>query len=127
MTFNSLNKLNCAFDKNGTITAGNASTISDGGAALIVVSGRKARELKLNILATIMAAADAAQDAEFFTTAPSLAIPKALKRAGVHPKAVDFYELNEAFSVVGCANIKLLGINIENVNVYGGAVSLGHP
>ena len=78
-------------------------------------------------MAIVAGAADAAHDAELFTTAPSLAIPKALKRAKVHPDAVDFYELNEAFSVVGCVNVKLLGLDIEKVNVYGGAVSLGHP
>ena len=127
MTFESLSKLKTAFAKDGTVTAGNASTISDGGAALVIVSGKKAKELNLKIMAIVAGAADAAHDAELFTTAPSLAIPKALKRAKVHPDGVDFYELNEAFSVVGCVNVKLLGLDIEKVNVYGGAVSLGHP
>jgi acetyl-CoA C-acetyltransferase len=127
MTVEALGKLRPAFEKNGSVTAGNSSTISDGGAALVITSAKKARELKLNVLAVIAGAADAAHDAEMFTTAPALAVPIALKRSGIPMQEVDFFELNEAFAVVGCVNIKLLNLNPEKVNVYGGAVSMGHP
>ena len=119
--------LRAAFTKDGTVTAANASTINDGAAALILMSKDKAKELKLNPLATIKGYADASIEPEWFTVAPSKALPKALGKAGVDISEVDFFEFNEAFSVVGLANIKLLGLNDSNVNVNGGAVSLGHP
>ena len=115
------------FSKEGTITAANASTINDGASALILMSLEKAEELKLKPIAKIISYADAAKDPEWFTTAPSQAIQKALKKAQLTKSDVDYYELNEAFSVVGLANIKLLEIESKNVNVNGGAVSLGHP
>lgn len=122
-----LRKLSPSFKKNGTVTAGNASLISDGAAALVLVSGEKALELGLQVIAKIKGFADAAQAPELFTTAPSLAIPKALSNAGLQASEVDFFEINEAFSVVALANQKLLGLDPERVNVHGGAVSLGHP
>ncbi|MFD0797159.1 acetyl-CoA C-acyltransferase [Maribacter chungangensis] len=120
-------KLRPAFTKEGTVTAANASTINDGAAALILMSAEKAKELNIKPLAKIMGYADAAQEPEWFTTAPAKALPKALTKAGKTLEEVDFLEFNEAFSVVGLANIKLLGLNDKNVNVHGGAVSLGHP
>ena len=116
-----------AFSKDGTVTAANASTLNDGAAALIIMSREKADELNIKPLALINGYADASQEPEWFTTAPAKAIPKALAKARLSADAIDFYELNEAFSVVGLANIKLLGLNPEKVNVHGGAVSLGHP
>ena len=116
-----------AFTKDGTVTAANASTINDGAAALILMSKEKAEELKLKPLATIKSYADAAQEPKWFTTAPAKALPKALAKANISIEDVDFFEFNEAFSVVGLANMKLLGINDKQVNVNGGAVSLGHP
>ncbi|KAG0091686.1 erg10, acetyl-CoA C-acetyltransferase [Podila epicladia] len=117
-----------AFKPNGgTVTAPNSSPISDGACAIILISGAKARELNIPVLALIRGSADAEQDPSRFTTAPSLAIPKAIKRAGLTPDQVEFYEINEAFSVVACANMKILGLTSENVNVNGGAVALGHP
>ena len=116
-----------AFTKDGTVTAANASTINDGAAALVLMSKEKAESLGLKILATIKGYADAAHEPEWFTTAPAKALPKALDKAGVSVKDVDYFEFNEAFSVVGLANMKLLGLNDSNVNVNGGAVSLGHP
>lgn len=116
-----------AFTKDGTVTAANASTINDGAAALVLMSKEKAEELGLKPLATIKGYADAAQEPNWFTTAPAKALPKALDKAGVAIKDVDFFEFNEAFSVVGLANMKILGISDKNVNVNGGAVSLGHP
>ncbi|MEM8929004.1 MAG: acetyl-CoA C-acyltransferase [Bacteroidota bacterium] len=116
-----------AFTKDGTVTAANASTINDGAAALVLMSEEKAAELKLEPIAKIKGYADAAQEPKWFTTAPAKALPKALERAGVAIKNVDFFEFNEAFSVVGLANMKLLGLTDSNVNVNGGAVSLGHP
>ena len=115
------------FDKEGTITAANASTLNDGASALIIMSLEKANELKLKPLAKIISYADFAHDPEWFTTAPSDAITKALEKAKIDKSEVDFFELNEAFSVVGLANLKLLDINNDIVNVNGGAVSLGHP
>jgi acetyl-CoA C-acetyltransferase len=120
-------KLRAAFTKEGTVTAANASTINDGAAALVLMSLDKAKELNIKPLAKITGYADAAQEPEWFTTAPAKALPKALDRAGITLKEVDFLEFNEAFSVVGLANIKLLGLSDKNVNVNGGAVSLGHP
>jgi acetyl-CoA C-acetyltransferase len=119
--------LRAAFTKDGTVTAANASTINDGGAALVLMSAEKATELKITPLAKIRSYADAAQAPEWFTTAPAKAIPKALAKANITIDDVDYFELNEAFSIVGLANMKLLGITDKNVNVNGGAVSLGHP
>lgn len=116
-----------AFTKDGTVTAANASTINDGAAALVLMSKEKAESLGLKILATIKGFADAAHEPEWFTTAPAKALPKALDKAGISINDVDYFEFNEAFSVVGLANMKLLGLNDSNVNVNGGAVSLGHP
>ncbi|XP_072971022.1 acetyl-CoA acetyltransferase 2-like isoform X2 [Typha angustifolia] len=123
-----LKKLRPSFKENGgTVTAGNASSISDGAAALVIVSGQKALELGLQVIAKITGYADAAQAPELFTTAPALAIPKAISNASLTASQVDYYEINEAFSVVALANQKLLGLLPEKVNVHGGAVSLGHP
>jgi len=116
-----------AFTKDGTVTAANASTINDGAAAVVLMSRDKADELGLHPLATIKGYADAAREPEWFTVAPSKALPKALAKANIDISAVDFFELNEAFSVVGLANIKLLELDDSTVNVNGGAVSLGHP
>jgi len=119
--------LRAAFSKEGTVTAANASTINDGGAALILMSAEKALELKLTPIAKIKSFADAAHEPEWFTTAPSKAIPKALSKANITIDDVDYFELNEAFYVVGLANMKILNLKNERVNVNGGAVSLGHP
>ncbi|WBU88615.1 acetyl-CoA C-acyltransferase [Cellulophaga omnivescoria] len=116
-----------AFTKEGTVTAANASTINDGAAALVLMSADKAKELNLTPLAKIKSYADAAHEPEWFTTAPAKALPKALDKAGIAIDDVDYFEFNEAFSVVGLANMKILGLNDSNVNVNGGAVSLGHP
>ncbi len=116
-----------AFSKDGTVTAANASTINDGAAALVLMSAEKAKELNLKPLATIKSYADAAQEPKWFTTAPSKALPKALAKAGITKDQVDYFEFNEAFAVVGLANMKILGLTDSNVNVNGGAVSLGHP
>lgn len=116
-----------AFSKDGTVTAANASTINDGAAALVLMSAEKAKELNLTPLATIKSYADAAHEPKWFTTAPAKALPKALDKAGITIGDVDYFEFNEAFSVVGLANMKLLGLSDTNVNVNGGAVSLGHP
>ena len=115
------------FSKNGTVTAANASTLNDGAAALVIMSLQKAKELNLKPLAKIKGYADAAQEPKWFTTAPAKALPKALSKAGINLNQIDFFELNEAFSVVGLANIKILGLDPAKVNVNGGAVSLGHP
>ena len=115
------------FEKEGTITAANASTINDGASALILMSKEKANELNLKPLAKIISYADSAHEPEWFTTAPSSAVEKAIKKANIKKTDVDYYELNEAFSVVGLANMKLLEIENKKVNVNGGAVSLGHP
>lgn len=120
-------KLRAAFTKEGTVTAANASTINDGAAALILMSADKAKELNIKPLAKITGYADAAHEPEWFTTAPAKALPKALSKAGKTLAQVDFLEFNEAFSVVGLANMKLLGLTDINVNINGGAVSLGHP
>jgi len=116
-----------AFTKEGTVTAANASTINDGAAALILMSEEKANELGLKPLAYIKSYADAAQEPKWFTTTPSVALPKALDKVGLSVEEVDFFEFNEAFSVVGLANSKILGLDASKVNVNGGAVSLGHP
>jgi acetyl-CoA C-acetyltransferase len=115
------------FKKDGTITAANASNINDGACALVIMSAEKAAEMKLSPLAKITGYADAAHEPEWFTTAPAKALPKALKKAGINLNKVDYFELNEAFSVVGLANMKILGLDSSKVNVNGGAVSLGHP
>ncbi|MAW21523.1 MAG: acetyl-CoA C-acyltransferase [Flavobacteriales bacterium] len=115
------------FDKEGTITAANASTLNDGASALILMSAEKATELNIKPIAKIKSYADAAQDPQYFTTAPAKALPIALKKAGLSSADVDYYELNEAFSVVGLANMQILGLDPKIVNVNGGAVSLGHP
>ena len=120
-------KLRTVFKKDGTVTAGNASTINDGASALILMSADKALELGITPLAKINSFADAAQEPEWFTTAPAKAVPIAVAKAGLVMNDVDYWELNEAFSVVGLANIKKLGLDAEKVNVNGGAVSLGHP
>ena len=119
--------LNPVFTKDGTVTAANASTINDGAATLIIMSEEKALSLNLKPLAYIRSYADAAQEPNKFTTTPSLAIPKALEKAGLSIADVDFFELNEAFAVVGLANIKILKLDESKVNINGGAVSLGHP
>lgn len=116
-----------AFSKDGTVTAANASTINDGAAAMVLMSSDRAEELGLKPLATIRGYADAAHEPKWFTTAPAKALPKALSKAGVAIGDVDYFEFNEAFAVVGLANMKLLGLQDQNVNVHGGAVSLGHP
>lgn len=116
-----------AFTKEGTVTAANASTINDGAGAMILMSESKAKELGLKPLAYIKSYADAAQEPEWFTTAPAKALPKALAKANLNLEDIEFFEFNEAFSVVGLANMKILGLNDSNVNVNGGAVSLGHP
>lgn len=115
------------FEKEGTITAANASSINDGAAALVLMSAEKAAALGLKPLAKITGYADAAQEPKWFTTAPAKALPKALAKANVDINSVDAFELNEAFSVVGLANIQLLGIDAAKTNVNGGAVSIGHP
>ncbi|QRM90417.1 acetyl-CoA C-acyltransferase [Lacinutrix sp. WUR7] len=116
-----------AFTKDGTVTAANASTINDGAGAMVLMSREKANALGLKPLAIIKSYADAAQEPNRFTTTPSKALPKALDKAGLALSDVDYFEFNEAFSIVGLANMKILGLNDSNVNVNGGAVSLGHP
>jgi acetyl-CoA C-acetyltransferase len=116
-----------AFKKDGTVTAANASTINDGAAAMVVMSKQKADELGLTPIAKIVSYADAAQESEWFTTAPAKAVPLALNKAKLSVGDIDYFELNEAFSVVGLANIKLMNLDPEKTNVNGGAVSLGHP
>lgn len=127
VNFDKIPSLRPVFDKNGTVTAANASTINDGASALVLMSAKKAKELGLKPLARIRGFGDAAQDPLWFTTAPSLAIPKAMKMAGIEKKDVDFYEINEAFSAVAIANNRQLELDPEQVNVFGGAVALGHP
>ncbi|MCZ8216081.1 MAG: acetyl-CoA C-acyltransferase, partial [Cyclobacteriaceae bacterium] len=127
VNFDKMAGLKPAFTKEGTVTAANASTLNDGASALLLVSKEKAQELGLKPIAKIKGFADAAQDPMWFTTAPSLAIPKALKLAGVDKKDVGYYEINEAFSAVAIANNIKLGLDPERVNINGGAVALGHP
>jgi len=115
------------FDKEGTITAANASTLNDGASAIVLMSAEKASKLNITPIAKIKSYADAAQEPEWFTTAPAKALPIALGKAGLSTSDVDYYELNEAFSVVGLANMKILNLDPSIVNVNGGAVSLGHP
>ena len=125
--FEKVPELKPAFEKEGTVTAANASTMNDGAAAVVLISSTKADELGIKPLAIIRSYADAEQAPEWFTTTPSLAVPKAVAKAGLQMSEIDFVELNEAFSVVGIANIQKMNLNPSKVNVHGGAVSLGHP
>ncbi|MFM8806215.1 MAG: acetyl-CoA C-acyltransferase [Sphingomonadales bacterium] len=125
--FDKIPSLSPAFIKDGTVTAANASTMNDGAAALVLMSANKARELGLKPMAVIKGYADAEQAPEWFTTAPSLALPKAIAKAGLQPADIAYWELNEAFSVVGIENTRRLQLDPDTVNVHGGAVSLGHP
>ncbi len=125
--FDKIPGLRPAFTKDGTVTAANASTINDGASALVLVSAKKLKELNLKPLARIVSFADAEQEPAWFTTTPAIAAPKALKRAGLKKEDIDFFEVNEAFSVVALAFEKLMEIDHEKTNVFGGAVSLGHP
>ena len=127
VNFYKIPQLNPVFKKDGTITAANASTLNDGAAALVLMSREKADALGLKPLAIVRSYADAAQAPEWFTTAPAKALPIAVGKAGLEMKDIEYFELNEAFSVVGLANVKLLGIDNNRTNVNGGAVSLGHP
>jgi acetyl-CoA C-acetyltransferase len=127
VNFDKIAGLKPVFTKEGTVTAANASTINDGASAVILMSKEKAQELGIKPIAKILGYADAAQDPMWFTTAPSLAIPKALKSAGVDAKSVEYYEINEAFSAVAIANNMKLNLDPAKVNILGGAVALGHP
>lgn len=127
VNFDKIPGLKPAFTKEGTVTAANASTLNDGASALILMSAEKVKELGLKPIAKIRGFADAAQDPMWFTTTPSIAIPKAMKMAGIDKKDVGYYEINEAFSAVAIANNIKLGIESDKVNVNGGAVALGHP
>lgn len=127
VNFDKIPQLRPVFDKAGSVTAANASTLNDGAAALILMSAEKAEALGLKPLAKIKGYADAAHEAEWFTTAPAKAVPLAINKAGLTKEDISYYELNEAFSVVGLANIKLLDIDKDKTNVNGGAVSIGHP
>ncbi len=125
--FEKIPTLNPAFTKDGSVTAANASTMNDGAAALVLMSKRKADELGLKPIAKILSYADAEQAPEWFTTTPSLAVPKAVEKAGLKMEDVDYWELNEAFAVVGIENTKRMKLDPAKVNVHGGAVALGHP
>lgn len=127
VAFDKVSQLRPAFSKDGTVTAANASTLNDGGGAMILMSAEKAKSMHLKPIAKIIGYADASQEPKWFTTTPAKALPKALAKAGISIDQVDFFEFNEAFSVVALANMKLLGLTDKNVNVNGGAVSLGHP
>jgi acetyl-CoA C-acetyltransferase len=127
VNFEKIPTLKPVFIKDGTVTAANASTMNDGAAALVLMSKEKAEALGLKPIAKIKAFADAEQAPEWFTTSPSLAVPKAVEKAGLKMSDIQYFELNEAFSVVGLANIKLMNLDASKVNVNGGAVSLGHP
>lgn len=127
VNLNKIASLKPVFDKEGTITAANASTLNDGAAAVVLMSKEKADALGVRPIARILGFADAEQEPKWFTTSPALAIPKALKNAGVAPAEVDYYEINEAFAVVSLANNQKLNLQNDNVNIFGGAVSLGHP
>jgi len=119
--------LSPAFEKDGTITAANASNLNDGAAALVLASSGMVRQLGLSPIARILSYADAAQAPEWFTTSPSIAIPRALQRAGLSLPDIDYFEINEAYAAVILANQQLLGLDLDKVNVYGGAVAIGHP
>jgi acetyl-CoA C-acetyltransferase len=125
--FDKIPGLRPAFNKDGTVTAANASTMNDGAAALVLMSSDKAKELGLTPIAKIIGYADAEQAPEWFTTSPSLAVPKAVAKAGLKMEDIQYVELNEAFSVVGLVNAQKMGLSADQVNVNGGAVSLGHP
>ena len=125
--FDKIPGLKPAFTKEGTVTAANASTMNDGAAAVVLMSGEKMRELGIKPLVRILSFADAEQAPEWFTTSPSLALPKAVSKAGLEMKDIDYWELNEAFSVVGIENSRRMNLDPAKVNVHGGAVSLGHP
>ena len=125
--FEKIPELRPVFQKDGTVTAANASTMNDGAAVLLLMSKSKMEALGLKPLAKISGFADAEQAPEWFTTSPSKALPIAAQRAGVSLDQIDYYELNEAFAVVGLANNKILGLSADRVNVNGGAVALGHP
>lgn len=125
--FDKIATLNPAFQKGGTVTAANASTMNDGAAALVLMSKEKSDELGLKPIAKILSYADAEQAPEWFTTTPSIAVPKAVAKAGLKMDNIDFWELNEAFAVVGIENTKRMKLDPSKVNVHGGAVSLGHP
>ena len=125
--FEKIPSLNPAFTKDGTVTAANASTMNDGAAALLLMSKEKAGELGLKPIAKIVSYADAEQAPEWFTTAPSVAVPKAVAKAGLKMEDISFWELNEAFAVVGIENSKRMNLDPGKVNVHGGAVSIGHP
>ena len=125
--FDKIPSLNPAFQKDGTVTAANASTMNDGAAALVLMSAAKAKELGLKPIARILSFADAEQAPEWFTTTPSLAVPKAVSKAGLKMEDIEFWELNEAFAVVGIENTKRMKLDPSKVNVHGGAVSMGHP
>ena len=125
--FDKIAELKPAFQKNGTVTAANASTMNDGAAALVLMSGEKAKELGLKPIARILSYADAEQSPEWFTTTPAIAVPKAVQKAGLQMSDISYWELNEAFAVVGIENTKRLNLDPSKVNVHGGAVSLGHP
>jgi acetyl-CoA C-acetyltransferase len=125
--FDKIPALSPAFKKDGTITAANASTMNDGAAALILMSKEKAEALGLKPIAKILSYADAEQSPQWFTTTPALAVPKAVAKAGLKMEDIQYWELNEAFAVVGIENTKRLQIDPSKVNVHGGAVSLGHP
>lgn len=127
VVFEKIPSLRPVFEKDGTVTAANASTMNDGASALVLASKEKVQELGLKPIAKIKGFADAAQDPLWFTTAPALAIPKAIKNAGLTENDVDFYEINEAFAAVAIANQRQLNLDNDKLNVYGGAVSLGHP
>ncbi len=127
VNFDKIPSLKPCSQKDGTVTAANASTINDGAAAVVLMSKRKSERVRLKPIAKILGFADAAQDPMWFTTTPSLAIPKAMKAAGIDKKDVGYYEINEAFSAVAIANNMKLGLDPEKVNVNGGAVALGHP
>ena len=127
VNFEKLPHLNPAFTKEGTVTAANASTMNDGAAAVVLMSPFKAKKLGIQPLAIIKSFADAEQDPKWFTTSPALALPKALEKANLKTSDIDFFEFNEAFSVVGLVNTEILKIDASKVNVHGGAVALGHP
>jgi acetyl-CoA C-acetyltransferase len=127
VNFDKLPQLNPAFSKEGTVTAANASTMNDGAAAVVLMSAEKAKELGILPIAIIKSFADAEQDPKWFTSSPSLALPKALKKANLTINDIQFFEFNEAFSVVGIVNTEILKIDPSKVNVHGGAVALGHP
>jgi len=125
--FEKIPTLNPSFAKDGTVTAANASTLNDGAAALVLMSGEKAKELGIQPIARVVSYADAEQAPEWFTTTPSIAVPKAVAKAGLTMEQIDYWELNEAFSVVGIENSRRMKLDPSKVNVHGGAVALGHP